>query len=159
VSGVSLLCVSPGYCVWKGGCGGSPGCSKAPRIEKRSGSALSAAPELEQSMHGSDKAASQRYEGHAALAGNMASVEGKRVPEVVEQIQRLEKSLAFVDESTRELMGRLQTITRPPGPETPPQAIGPAGPSTELAAQLHTAQRRASDIGDRLQDVLRRLEL
>jgi hypothetical protein len=80
--------------------------------------------------------------------------------EVPEQMERLDKALQFAQESLQELIARLDPITRPNPPETCANAAGvSAGPCTQHGGQLWGFGSRAGNLGERIQDLLRRLEV
>jgi hypothetical protein len=104
-------------------------------------------------MYGNDAA-------KQATAPSYGAAEAPRQPELAEQVNRLEKALCFAEESLSELGARLSGVLRPPAPE--PVAAGnqltAVGPSTHYGGQVHDFVRRTNNVGERAQDLLRRLE-
>lgn len=87
--------------------------------------------------------------------------DAQRQAEIPHQSQRLDKALAYVDESLRELLTRIECVVRPRAPEPAMQGaqIGPVGPSTGFGMELGGYAKRAEELGERIQDYLRRLEV
>jgi hypothetical protein len=115
-------------------------------------------------MYGAEKqalAAMGDYRG-AMLGGSAAGMEAKRMPEVLHELDRLEKALTALDGTAREMQARLEGITRPPEPmpaTTAANQIGPVGPSTGVGMRVHHFAEQVDEVTDRLQNVLRRLEV
>ena len=118
-------------------------------------------------MYGNDN-----YQGAAAAAGqiNMAGRNGAmiglkeqepRQAEVPAQLQKLEKALAYCEDSVRELLNRLEPLVRPmtPEPATSGNQLTAVGPSTNIGAELQQIGGRTYLLAERVQDVLRRLEV
>jgi hypothetical protein len=81
--------------------------------------------------------------------------------EVPEQMERLDKALYFAQESLQELLARLDPLTRPNAPETTANGCGvaPSPVATSYGGQLFGFGSRAGNLGERIQDLLRRLEV
>lgn len=97
------------------------------------------------------------YAGAAAMAQDA----GKAVPELQVQVERLSKALSFAEESLAELANRLDGVTRPQAPEPAPTTgnqLAAVGPSTRYGTVVHEFAFRTNRLGERLQDLLRRLE-
>lgn len=89
------------------------------------------------------------------------TVEPQREAELPKEFERLNKALGFVDHSLNELFQRLEgKVVRPPVPSPAgAEKLASVGPSTGYGQEIHGYSRRADDIGERIQDLLRRLEV
>lgn len=96
----------------------------------------------------------------AGYASN-AKAEGEVCrPEIQQQFDRMERSLDYVEDAIGQLAQRLGCVMRPPAPESAAaQGIGLAPPSTPYGAHLHEFVSRADSIGERVLDLLNRLEV
>lgn len=117
-------------------------------------------------MFEQEKRSSGNYLGTAGYVGNAKIGDmpsptdpGQRVPELIEQALRMEKALTFAEDSLRELDSRLCAVLRPQPPETNGAVGQIAGPSTHYGQQMCAFGSRAGLIGERIQDMLRRLEI
>lgn len=112
-------------------------------------------------MYGQDKVIGDGYARGAMLGGGQQSAQEARQAEIPAQAGRLDRALSVHEDTVRELLNRLETLVRPPVPEptTAGNQIAPAPPMTAVGMQLHEFGNRLGNLTDRLQDVLRRLEV
>ena len=106
--------------------------------------------------------AGEKFVGHAQMAGSIGGeATPKRMPELPAQVDNLERGINFVEESLNELAARIEGVLRPamPEPAGSAQQIQPAPPSSGYASTIHGQAGRVTRLGDRLQDMLRRLEV
>lgn len=110
---------------------------------------------------GTMRAAAQGQDYSSALGGYQsdATQAGQRPPEVPEKIDQLDKALAYVEESLKELQSRLGGVMRSAPPESAGTNKIEGGPATAYGGMLHGLGTRAERIGDRMRDILQRLEL
>lgn len=91
------------------------------------------------------------------------AIAGKREGEIPNHMARLEKSLCYAEESFNELFNRLASVTRVPPPQVASDGKTPQGvhevPQTSHGEHIAVNTRRAHALGDRIQDLLRHLEV
>lgn len=100
----------------------------------------------------------------AYVAAQNAGMLGEKVAvsrEVPDQMERLDKAVCYAEESLRELVSRLEYVLRPSAPEVTANQCSttPGGPMTPHGGHLFHLGTRVGDLGQRMQDVLRRLEV
>jgi hypothetical protein len=84
----------------------------------------------------------------------------KREVDIPLQMVRLSSALDHAQDTVNELANRMEPLVRPSPPETAGNdKVGHAIPSTQLGGELYGYALRVSKLTDRLQDLLRRLEL
>jgi hypothetical protein len=81
-----------------------------------------------------------------------------RQAELPAQMERINKSLAYAEESLRELLSRMEPTMRPQPPEPTGQGAM-VSVATGYGIELHGFGTRIATLADRIQDALRRLEL
>lgn len=84
--------------------------------------------------------------------------DAKREPELPEQLSRLARSVDYLLDSMNALDARLSPVMQP----SPPQAVGntaTAGPTTSYANAVHEQSQRIMNLGERMSEWLRRLEV
>jgi hypothetical protein len=109
------------------------------------------------------------YMGEARMQGAGGSVGGvvnamdvgKRMPELPAQVDNLERGINYLEESLNELSNRLEGVVRPvvPEPASGTQQMQAVPPSSGYASTIHGQAGRVTRLTDRMQDLLRRLEV
>lgn len=112
-------------------------------------------------MYANNQSALNGSAGYGVVAKDaMLSESIKRIPELPAAMDNMERAANFLHDSINELSARLDGVLRPATPEpTNPQQIGIAPPSSGYASTIHGQAARVTMIAERVQDLLRRLEV
>jgi hypothetical protein len=109
------------------------------------------------------------YEGKQASyspIGNQPAMIGAisdavRQLELPAELEKMAKVIEFLDHGLNELSQRMEgKVLRPSVPEPAPgNQIAAVGPSTFYGQELHSSNRRINNMAERIQDLIRRLEI
>lgn len=102
----------------------------------------------------------QTERSYMGTAGSLAGV-APRAPEIPTHMERLEKSMAYALDSFNELAARLSSVTRPASPDVGKETNGSLHdvPGTQHGEWIAANTRNLHALGDRIQDLLRRIEV
>lgn len=94
-------------------------------------------------------------------AAGYASDSAKRMGELPGAIDLMERNLCILQDAMNNLDGRLEGVLRPsdPMPASPPEQIRAASPMSGYASTVHAQAQRLAVLTERVQDLLRRLEV
>lgn len=99
--------------------------------------------------------------GGAALGGYASDANQQRSAELPAAVEMMERGLCYLEESVSELAARLMGVLQPPVPEpaSPEQIRGGGTPASGYASTIHAQGMRLAVLRERVQDLLRRLEV